>query len=95
MNRSRTKVPARYPPIGAWPALMRADMAAAYLDYPDTNELLAAISRGEAPAPCCLQGKGRKREPVWTKATLDRYLVPRTTCDEVGDDGREDLRALV
>ena len=95
MKRSRSKLPARYPPIGAWPAQMRADMAAAYLDYPDTSELVAAISRGEAPAPCCLRGKGHKREPVWNKDTLDGYLVPRMACDEDRDNGREDLRALV
>jgi hypothetical protein len=95
MKRSRTNLPARYPPVGAWPAQMRADMAAAYLDYADTDQLATAISRGEAPAPCCLRGKGRKREPVWNKDTLDGYLVPRTWCNENRDDRREDLRGLV
>lgn len=47
----RSALPARYPPIGAWPALMRADMAAAYLDYRDTLELARAVARGEAPPP--------------------------------------------
>ena len=42
----RTTLPARYPPIGTWPALMRADMAAAYLDYRDTGELARAVARG-------------------------------------------------
>jgi hypothetical protein len=95
MKRARTKLPARYPPVGAWPAQMRADMAAAYLDYRDTAELAAAISRGEAPAPCCLRGKGPTREPVWNKDTLDGYLVPRTSGKQDRDDGREDLRGLV
>ena len=40
----RTALPARYPPVGVWPALMRADMAAAYLDYRDTGELARAAS---------------------------------------------------
>jgi hypothetical protein len=95
MKRSRTNLPARYPPAGVWPAQMRADMAAAYLDYADTDELATAISRGEAPAPCCLRGKGRKREPVWNKDTLDSYLVPRRSGNQDCNDGREDLRGLV
>jgi hypothetical protein len=74
---------------------MRADMTAAYLDYKDTDELAVAISRGDAPAPSSLRGKGRKREPVWNKDTLDCYLVPRKSQDDDHDDGREDLRALV
>ncbi len=95
MKRSRTNLPARYPPVGPWPAQMRADMAAAYLDYPDTDQLATAISRGEAPPPSCLRGKGRKREPVWNKDTLDGYLVPRTSGKQDRDVGREDLRDLV
>ena len=95
MKRLRTSLPARYPPVGAWPAQMRADMAAAYLDYADTDELARAISRGEAPAPCCLRGKGRKREPVWNKDTLDGYLVPRASGNQDRDDAREDLQGLV
>lgn len=45
----RSPLPARYPPTGAWPAVMRADMAAAYPDYRDTRELARGVSRGEAP----------------------------------------------
>jgi len=45
----RSPFPARYPPTGTWPAVMRADMAAAYLDYRDTSELARGVSRGEAP----------------------------------------------
>ena len=45
----RSPLPARYPPTGAWPAIMRADMTAAYLDYRDTSELARGVSRGEAP----------------------------------------------
>jgi hypothetical protein len=30
---------------------MRADMVAAFLDFEDTAELVAAVKRGEAPPP--------------------------------------------
>ena len=56
----RTTLPARYPPIGTWPALMRADMAAAYLDYRDTGELARAVARGEAPPPIGYHGIGAR-----------------------------------
>jgi len=68
----RALTPARYPPTGAWPAQMRADMAAAYLDYADTTQLAAAVRRGEAPAPSSMRGSGRRREPIWARADLDR-----------------------
>jgi hypothetical protein len=55
---------------------MRADIAAAYLDHKDTSELQAAVTRGEAPPPTSLRGTGRRREPVWSKASLDRFLAP-------------------
>ena len=42
-------LPARYPP-GAWPAQMRADMVAAFLDFESTAELAAAVKRGEVPS---------------------------------------------
>jgi hypothetical protein len=74
---------------------MRADMAAAYLDYSDTAELIAAISRGEAPAPSSLRGKGRKREPVWNREILDRHLVPVTSSGEDRDNQQENLQSLV
>jgi hypothetical protein len=68
----RAAMPARYPPAGAWPAVMRADMTAAYLDYPNVAELTRAVARGEAPPPSDLHGTGRKRQPVWWKSDLDR-----------------------
>ena len=51
---------------------MRADMAAAYLDFANTSELVAAIRRGDAPAPSATRGSGRRREPIWAKVDLDR-----------------------
>jgi hypothetical protein len=92
----RAALAARYPPTGAWPAQMRADMAAAYLDYCDTRELVAAIVRGEAPAPSSLRGSGRKREPIWARSDLDHYACP--TLDSgitKSEDSAENLQKLL
>ena len=67
---SRTPLPARYPPIGTWPALMRADMAAAYLDYRNTAELARAVVRGEAPPPTGYHGIGRARDQFGRRLLL-------------------------
>lgn len=90
----RTFLPARYPPIGAWPALMRADMAAAYLDYRDTGELARAVMRGEAPPPTGYHGIGRSREPVWSKAAIDNLMAPVRAFDLDRSEG-ENLASLV
>jgi hypothetical protein len=74
---------------------MRADMAAAYLDYRNTAELAAAIGRGDAPAPSCLRGKGRLREPVWGRDDLDRYVAPLVPSDQDSDRAKENLKSLV
>jgi hypothetical protein len=83
----------RYPPIGAWPAVMRADMAAAYLDYQSVRELVRAVSRGEAPSPTAFRGTGHRRQPVWTKAALDGY-ADRSRSPASAESDR-DLAALV
>jgi hypothetical protein len=88
-------LPARYPPTGAWPAQMRADMAAAYLDYRDTAEMAAAVSRGDAPAPSSLRGTGRRREPIWARADLDSRLASGAHQSESAGSGKENLAALV
>ena len=90
----RTALPARYPPVGTWPALMRADMAAAYLDYCDTGELARAVGRGEAPPPIGYHGIGRSRQPVWSKAVIDDFTAPSGAMDLDGS-AREDLASLV
>jgi len=90
----RTALPARYPPVGTWPALMRADMAAAYLDYRDTVELARGIGRGEAPPPTGYQGTGRTRQPVWSKITIDAFTSPNKSASAVRPEG-EDLVSLV
>ena len=56
--------------------MMRADMAAAYLDYRNTGELARAVVRGEAPPPTGYHGIGRAREPVWSKAIMDQFAAP-------------------
>ena len=89
----RTSLPARYPPVGAWPTLMRADMAAAYLDYRDTAELARAVGRGEAPPPIGYHGSGRARQPVWSKAVIDNFAAPARTI--APDRSGEDLICLV
>jgi hypothetical protein len=92
--RKSQALPARYPPSGVWPAQMRADMAAAYLDFSNTAELVAAIKRGDAPVPSSLRGKGRKREPVWSRIDLDRHIAPLSP--RLQDDRvRENLPSLL
>jgi hypothetical protein len=91
---SRTPLPARYPPIGTWPAVMRADMAAAYLDYRTTGELARAVIRGEAPPPTSYHGIGRARQPVWSKAAIDNFTASAMALDLDRSQG-EDLSSLV
>jgi hypothetical protein len=69
--------PARYPPHGAWPAEMRADMAAAFLDYATTGELTKAITRGEAPRPTDTRRVKGCREPIWAREALAGHVANR------------------
>ena len=73
---------------------MRADMAAAYLDYRDTGELARAVARGEAPPPVGYHGIGRTREPVWSKAVIDDFTAPAKAMDLDRSEGK-DLASLV
>ena len=91
----RFALPARYPPTGTWPAQMRADMAAAYLDYRDTAELAAAVARGNAPPPSSLRGSGRRREPIWARIDLDRRVASGALQSEFSQPEKENLAALV
>jgi hypothetical protein len=72
----RSSLLARYPVNGAWPAEMRIDMLAAYLDFRTVRELALAVSRGEAPPPTSYRGIGRSREPVWAKVIVDNHIAP-------------------
>jgi hypothetical protein len=91
---ARTALPARYPPVGAWPAVMRADMAAAYLDYRDTSELARGVRRGEAPPPTAYHGAGYNRQPVWSKTVIDTFTTPNKVADDDRSE-RENLALLV
>ena len=73
---------------------MRADMAAAYLDYRDTGELARALMRGEAPPPTGYHGVGRAREPVWSKTVIDNFMAPAGALDLDRSKG-ENLASLV
>lgn len=73
---------------------MRADMAAAYLDYCDTGQLARAVVRGEAPPPTGYHGIGRAREPVWSKAAIDDFTAPAKAIDPDRSEGK-DLASLV
>jgi len=73
---------------------MRADMAAAYLDYRDTDELARAVVRGEAPSPTGYRGTGRSREPVWSKAVIDNFTAPAKALDPDRSEVK-DLSSLV
>ncbi|SIO47897.1 hypothetical protein SAMN05443247_06016 [Bradyrhizobium erythrophlei] len=68
-------VAARYPSGPTWPVQMRADMAAAYLDYDNTKDLCAAIASGYVPFPGALRHRGRITEPVWYKGVLDTFVA--------------------
>ena len=92
---ARSALPARYPPTGTWPAQMRADLVAGYLDFPDTSQLTAAIHRGEAPRPSSLRGAGRRREPVWARVDLDRFVASEALQSEFSEAAKENLTALV
>jgi hypothetical protein len=72
----RSSISARAPVNGAWPAEMRIDMLAAYLDFRNVRELVLAVSRGEAPPPTRYRGVGRAREAIWVKVIVDEHVAP-------------------
>lgn len=83
----------RYPERGAWPAEMRIDMLAAYLDFRNVDELVRAISKGRAPAPTSYRIRGRSREPIWSKVVVDEYVA--RVCAIRQNRPLTDLAALV
>jgi hypothetical protein len=78
-------LPARYPP-GPWPGQMRADMVAAFLDFENTAELVAAVKRGEAPPPSAIRKRGKDAEPVWSRPHLEHFSAPSIAPLENGTD---------
>jgi hypothetical protein len=70
-------IPARYM-FGEWPAEMRADVLAAFLDFADTRALSDAVERGEAPNPTAVRYVGRNRsEPVWSAEAVADFVRRR------------------
>jgi hypothetical protein len=53
---------------------MRADMAAAYLDYETTGKLSAGIERSEAPTASATRTFNGRRVPVWSRAVCDAFI---------------------
>lgn len=88
-------LPARYPPHGAWPALLRADSAAAYFDCSDTKEFFRRVAAGEAPRPCDMIGKGAKREPIWTVDSCRSFIRARFEHDAPRALKAEDVAELI
>jgi hypothetical protein len=69
--------PARYPPHGAWPAELRADIVAAFLDFPNTRSLAIAILEGDAPRASGARGEGAARELTWYLDGLKAFVASR------------------
>jgi hypothetical protein len=68
---------ARFPPTGTWPIEMRAETAAAYLDFATTRALCKAVARGEAPAPNATRGAGESLEVVWYATAVEDFVARR------------------
>ena len=62
-----TRLP--HSPSGAWPRLMRADTAAAYVDEKSVEAFLRAVG-SVYPAPVRVSGKGDR----WLKDALDKAI---------------------
>ena len=90
-----SNAPPRYM-FGEWPAEMRMDVVAAFLDFPDTRALQAAVERGEAPRPTSMRRIGRLRsEPVWSAEAIADF-VRRRHARSAGSSRREEgLESLV
>jgi hypothetical protein len=91
-RRSR---PARHPPHGAWPAEMRADVAAAFLDYETTGQLYAAVLRGEAPRPTGERLRNGRREPTWALDQLKAHVANRHEIAFDALSGKENIGELI
>jgi len=83
----RTK-PARFP-AGPWPIELTIELAAAFLDYETTRELIDAIVAGEAPPPTATRGK--TREPLWSRTSCERFVAQRHMIDESSTENIKDL----
>ncbi len=94
-QRKPRSVRARYPEHGAWPGEMRADVAAAFLDYETTGGLFAAIMRGEAPRPTSTRLRDGRREPVWALEALRAHVARRHEIAHDGSTPGESIAGLI
>lgn len=77
-----SKKEVRYPLGGSWPALMRADMAAAYLDESDRTAFLRKVRGGIYPGPVRFQGCRLR----WRKSDLDATILGLKLTISLDDD---------
>ena len=68
--------PARHPPAN-WPFALRADAAAALLDFDTSSDLWRAVGGGDAPRPSGWRGRGRRREPIWLLTDIQNWIATR------------------
>jgi hypothetical protein len=71
LDDARPRRDLRYPVNGAWPALMHADMAAAYVDEPDRDAFLRKVRANVYPLPVRLHGCRAR----WRRADLDATIA--------------------
>jgi hypothetical protein len=64
--------PVRYPENGAWPAWMRADMAAAFVDERSVEEFLANVKAGVWPRPAIVISQRNKKWRLEDLRKVDR-----------------------
>jgi len=74
---------------------MRADIAAAFLDYETTGQLYAAVLRGEAPRPTGERLRKGRREPTWALAALKAHVANRHEIASDALPGKENIGELV
>jgi len=86
---------ARFPPTGSWPAEMRADMAAAFLDFETSGELFRAIVRGEAPRPTASRSRKGRREPLWSIDVLRAHVARRHDLTDDASPRNETIAGLI
>ena len=87
-ERSRTR-PVTFP-VGCWPAEMRAETAAAYVDEPSVNAFLSKVERGIYTQPIRMTGC----LPKWNREKLDLDLRRRHNLREAGGEVVEDISDL-
>jgi hypothetical protein len=75
---------------------MRADVVAAFLDYPDTRALAVAIEMGDAPRPTSMRRTGKTAvEPVWSAEAVADFVRLRHAPLAVRSETGEGLEKLV